>query len=1424
MTSVSNLTLTTDVKNPVGKLQGGFECKYCSFQTQDLNEFTSHVDSAHPHVILNPTYICKLCNFSTKRYEMFMQHNQKNHPDNTKLALKVIKQNGTTFLEQNPVGGTEEKTTANGEGNNAVEVETKVEQDKDEMRGEDEAGTTVGAFRAPMMQKLLDQKTSAPKGDAVSDDQFSASSTLQKLCQTAANPPVTYATISISNADSHSEAVLREYFNKFPYFTDKELEEIVDKTGMTEDEVRIWFTAQRQKLSVNWTAEEIEEYRVSGVPATWAERIKEPEKTMKVVKTLFPPTRVSPAAKDPTKTPKVARPRPSPGGEGGNWKKTPEQLQLLKRAFGKTQFPTPLEVDKLVRASGLAAGVVKKWFSDTRYHVKHSKGTKGLCVYKEDLNETLDSIIESASLKSPSRSPRPRGRPPHSPKSPRGRPPLSHSPRGRPPLSHSPRGRPPLSPRGRPRSPRSPRAQLNFNSPDGSSPKVKIERSAMDMEWLERKGKSEYQLDLLKINFQQNPYPSEFDVDKLREETKMTAREIGRWFNDCRREKGMPQDEKYYVPPQEVVSQDGEEEAIVPKDEPLSPGQPDLVDYFNGDVEEDSGSDNDKSRSNDVNENSVRNNGNKSSVSSSQKVADSSIGNASDVENRDKSDSVAEEKEKEEEPRSGSGRGELETKDDPLDDDNDDVDVDDDDDGGEDAEMGDEESGLYMDVQDEPVVGMEDQEDAGEEEEEGWDHQEEEQKQQTETNKNGKQEQSKKKGGDVKTTMKVFYDRTGRVKRRFKTEYQLRLLKESFQRCPHPDDLEIERLMRLTRLTKQDIRNYFSDKRYDVFKRNPHKMHQLSHQPHEPPSTLEDYLDEDDSLPTMVPPGTNVVLSPADILTRKRKRDDVEDFEEDGKIDGKKTAFQLDVIKASFSLNQRPGDTEVARINKLTKLSRKEILCWFGDTRYAFKHGKVKWIEKYRKMAEDPHYKKYFGYDDDTISAPTSGVTSPVTVTSTPHSLPSSPVHHSAQPSSVESTPTLRSPTAQLSPEQQQTPVSGKESIMGLQSIVSSMNPQKPLTNVEKLKMLTEQYERCPFILYHDAEDLASKTDLRVEQVLSWFERKREEEKKDVNDEEGHESEDESPSSMVQRTPNNIPQRPRPLLDPDMQIQIIKPPMSQQQPRPPAVTHIMNQQRPIAPRPVMHPSLRPVASPPMPRQHTPQPLRMQVPGGVPGQNFVMVSQVPQQHHMVQPGMLGPGGRPQIIYTIVPNQPTNQPNTPSQPQAIRVQSAMSLATGQQVVMQSSPPLQGAPSQPQPTMVVSSPPPPNIHQQQQHNERPNDLVRSILASCKIDISNWETVVYQCPRCKAVFPRWAPLENHEKICNTPREDGTKSRPSIYLTMALVESYFMKEDVMTEDGSPLFKCSLCNQPYIEEKSLPLHLEEHTKQDVCMKYMYQLE
>lgn len=48
--------------------EGGYECKYCSFQTPELNLFTVHVDTEHPDVVLNTSYVCMECDYHTRRY------------------------------------------------------------------------------------------------------------------------------------------------------------------------------------------------------------------------------------------------------------------------------------------------------------------------------------------------------------------------------------------------------------------------------------------------------------------------------------------------------------------------------------------------------------------------------------------------------------------------------------------------------------------------------------------------------------------------------------------------------------------------------------------------------------------------------------------------------------------------------------------------------------------------------------------------------------------------------------------------------------------------------------------------------------------------------------------------------------------------------------------------------------------------------------------------------------------------------------------------------------------------------------------------------------------------------------------------------------------------------------------------------------
>lgn len=89
-----------DLSKPPRKQQGGYECKYCTFSTQNLNTFKEHVDANHPNVILNPLYLCAVCNFNTKKFDSLTEHNERCHPGESNFKFKRIKMNNQTILEQ----------------------------------------------------------------------------------------------------------------------------------------------------------------------------------------------------------------------------------------------------------------------------------------------------------------------------------------------------------------------------------------------------------------------------------------------------------------------------------------------------------------------------------------------------------------------------------------------------------------------------------------------------------------------------------------------------------------------------------------------------------------------------------------------------------------------------------------------------------------------------------------------------------------------------------------------------------------------------------------------------------------------------------------------------------------------------------------------------------------------------------------------------------------------------------------------------------------------------------------------------------------------------------------------------------------------------------------------------------------------------
>ncbi|KAM6910290.1 zinc fingers and homeoboxes protein 2a [Xenentodon cancila] len=283
-----------DQSKPQRRQQGGYECKYCPFSTQNLNTFKEHVDANHPNVILNPLYLCAVCNFNTKKFDTLTEHNERCHPGESNFKFKRIKMNNQTILEQ----------TIEGCSNNAVIYNTSC--------------TTTGkgdGLGAPLLSKPTPVKIGKPK--LVSTDNKRTESQLGKLTADLANKPITAVNVNGTviipestllkagglshimpslqqplnytqvpkiavplnttkyNPSLDDNLTLISSFNKFPYPTQAELSWLTAASKHPEEQIKVWFTTQRLKQGISWSPEEVEEARkkmfngtISSVPPT----------------------------------------------------------------------------------------------------------------------------------------------------------------------------------------------------------------------------------------------------------------------------------------------------------------------------------------------------------------------------------------------------------------------------------------------------------------------------------------------------------------------------------------------------------------------------------------------------------------------------------------------------------------------------------------------------------------------------------------------------------------------------------------------------------------------------------------------------------------------------------------------------------------------------------------------------------------------------------------------------------------------------------------------------------------------------------------------------------------------------------------------------------------------------------------------------
>ncbi|NXN14098.1 ZHX1 protein, partial [Indicator maculatus] len=486
----------SDNQKNTNKVEGGYECKYCTFQTPDLNMFTFHVDSEHPNVVLNSSYVCVECNFLTKRYDALSEHNLKYHPEEEDFKLTMVKRNNQTIFEQTvndlTFDGsffTEEYTIRanfSEPPSSGISISKtpimKMMKNKTETKRiavphnvvDDISGEEKGTENEPNSEEVVENPpppvseskashsvvctTADVAGAVVTPAPVLQPGVAQVITAVAAPqnstliPKVLIPVNSIPayNTALDNNPLLLNTYNKFPYPTMSEITVLSTQVKYTEEQIKIWFSAQRLKHGVSWTPEEVEEARrkqfngtVHTVPQTitvipahisaasnglpsilqTCQIVGQPglvltqvagANTLPVtapialtvagvpnqtqlqksqIHTAQPVAETKPVAAVPAPQPiKNESMLMNPDSFGIRAKKSKEQLAELKVSYLKNQFPQDSEIVRLMKITGLTKGEIKKWFSDTRYNQRNSKNNHGLHLNSDSCKKSPEQL------------------------------------------------------------------------------------------------------------------------------------------------------------------------------------------------------------------------------------------------------------------------------------------------------------------------------------------------------------------------------------------------------------------------------------------------------------------------------------------------------------------------------------------------------------------------------------------------------------------------------------------------------------------------------------------------------------------------------------------------------------------------------------------------------------------------------------------------------------------------------------------------------------------------------------------------------------------------------------------------------------------------------------------------------------------------
>lgn len=280
-----------------------YRCRYCDFGCQDVSRFLGHLDSEHMDFNKDPSFVCAQCSLLVKTHKELSCHNAESHSGETNLICNIVKQGSRVIVEQTIGDATSASQVFSGdlpeEGQDSQaeiiitktpimkimktkpevkKIHTLKENTSSQPGSDPEKKGSEQPFAngpTPMGQSHTAKPTPVINGSIVGNVpvlqagitqlvQLQQQPQVQQPLPTSKSLPkvmIPLSSIPTYNAAMDSNSFLKNSFHKFPYPTKAELCYLTVVTKYPEEQLKIWFTAQRLKQGISWSPEEIEDAR-----------------------------------------------------------------------------------------------------------------------------------------------------------------------------------------------------------------------------------------------------------------------------------------------------------------------------------------------------------------------------------------------------------------------------------------------------------------------------------------------------------------------------------------------------------------------------------------------------------------------------------------------------------------------------------------------------------------------------------------------------------------------------------------------------------------------------------------------------------------------------------------------------------------------------------------------------------------------------------------------------------------------------------------------------------------------------------------------------------------------------------------------------------------------------------------------------------